>query len=82
MSNLAEPIRNLKVKIEELVTAHEQLKNKYQDLTVKNEELTQKIVVLESAENKNEELNKSITESRVQIDELVQEIDDCIYLLK
>ena len=94
MNDLASPITDLKQKIEKLVALHGQLKSENDRLLAENttfkkqiEEQKQEIETLNNQNknllnNKNEEQNKIITDTKLQINELVQEIDNCITLLK
>lgn len=94
MNDLTSPITDLKQKIEKLVTLHGQLKNENDRLNAENinykkqiEEQKNEIDALKKLNNqlqntKNEEQSKLITDTKSQINELVQEIDNCISLLK
>jgi len=94
MNDLASPITDLKQKIEKLVALHGQLKAENDRLLNENnvfkkqmEEQKQEIEKLTNENknllnSKNEEQNKIITDTKTQINELVQEIDNCIALLK
>lgn len=94
MNDLAPNITDLKGKIEKLVKLHQQLKQENDSLTVEKadllktvEEQKAKIEALEMSnleleEKKSEEQNTIITDTKLKINELVQEIDDCIALLK
>jgi chromosome segregation ATPase len=94
MNDLAPTITDLKGKIEKLVKLHQQLKQENDSLTAKNAELLKTIegqkveiealqkVNLELDQKKTDEQNTIITDTKLKINELVQEIDDCIALLK
>ena len=94
MSNLTLNINDLKAKVEKLVNLHQQLKKENKRLITENEnalktlkEQKNTIETLqktnkELSQNKNEEQNKVITDTKRKINELVQEIDQCIALLK
>ncbi len=94
MSNLTLNIKDLKAKVEKLVNLHQQLKKDNNRLITENEnalktlkEQKNTIETLqknnkELSQNKNEEQNKVITDTKRKINELVQEIDQCIALLK
>ncbi|MDQ3047230.1 MAG: hypothetical protein M3R27_06745 [Bacteroidota bacterium] len=94
MNDLTLTITDLKSKVEKLVGLHGQLKNDNEKLSAENAELHKtiedqkaQIAALESSsrdliENKNEEQNTIITDTKEKINELVQEIDNCIALLK
>ena len=93
MSELAPAMTDLKGKIEQLVKLHQQLKQDNDRLSADNEGLKKTIVEqkgkIESLEknnrelssNKNTEQNNLITDTKRKINELVQEIDQCIALL-
>ncbi|MCW3084095.1 MAG: hypothetical protein JWP12_1461 [Bacteroidetes bacterium] len=94
MNDLTPIITDLKGKIETLVKLHQQLKQDNDKLSAENagllktvEEQKATIGSLEKnnqelVQNKNEEQNIIITDTKLKINELVQEIDDCIALLK
>ena len=94
MNDLTPIITDLKGKIETLVKLHQQLKQDNDKLTAENAGLLktveeQKVTIgtleknaRELVQNKNEEQNTIITDTKLKINELVQEIDDCIALLK
>ncbi len=94
MNDLTSPISDLKQKIEKLVTLHGQLKSENDRLQAENTTFKQQLAEQkkeiealktnnqELTKNKNEEQNKIITDTKTQISELVQEIDNCITLLK
>ncbi|MCE3279650.1 MAG: hypothetical protein K0S44_1841 [Bacteroidetes bacterium] len=94
MNDLAPNITDLKGKIEKLVKLHQQLKQENDSLTMEKAELLKtvedqkaKIEALEMSnfeleQKKSEEQNTIITDTKLKINELVQEIDDCIALLK
>ena len=94
MNDLAPVITDLKGKIEKLVALHQQLKQENDRLAAENAELRKTVeeqkAAIAAAEqsnrelirNKNEEQNTIITDTKLKINELVQEIDDCIALLK
>jgi hypothetical protein len=94
MNDLAPTITDLKGKIEKLVKLHQQLKQENDSLVAKNAELLNTIegqkVEIEALQKVNQELevtktdeqNNIITDTKLKINELVQEIDDCIALLK
>ena len=94
MEELSAPINNLKSKVEQLINYHQQLKQDKESLSADNAKLQaaldeQKATIeqLEKAnaaliENNNNEQKTVITETRTKINELVQEIDNCIALLK
>jgi hypothetical protein len=94
MNDLAPTIIDLKGKIEKLVKLHQQLKQENDTLLSKNAELMKTIedqkTEIETLQKVNEELdqkktdeqNTIITDTKLKINELVQEIDDCIALLK
>jgi hypothetical protein len=94
MNDLAINISDLKGKIEKLVILHQELKKENDKLSAENE-LLQKTVseqknTIDTLEQLNKEIetsksveqNKIVTETKDQINELVQEIDNCIALLK
>lgn len=87
MNDLTLTITDLKTKVEKLVNLHQQLKKDNDQLNKTIEE--QKITIenlqknnLEIVNNKSEEQNKLVTDTKLKINELVQEIDNCIALLK
>ena len=96
MSDLTLNITNLKAKVEKLVNLHKQLKKENERLAAETEnsvktikeqkntiemlQKTNKELIL--IENKQEGQNKIITDTKLKINELVQEIDQCIALLK
>jgi phage shock protein A len=94
MNDLTPTITDLKSKIEKLVTLHGQLKSNNEQLLAEKASLEktvneQKAIIekletnnKELIENKNEEQHKIITDTKLKINELVQEIDSCIALLK
>lgn len=94
MSELTLNITDIKGKVEKLVALHQQLKKANERLVVENANALktikeQKITIetlqktnKELTQNKTEEQNKIITETKHKINELVQEIDQCIALLK
>lgn len=94
MNDLTPTITDLKGKIEKLVKLHQQLKLENDSLAAKNAELMKTIeeqkVEIEAMQKVNQELeqkkedeqNTIITDTKLKINELVQEIDDCIALLK
>ncbi|HEX8516816.1 MAG TPA: hypothetical protein VF868_11495 [Bacteroidia bacterium] len=94
MNDLAPNMTDLKGKIEKLVKLHQQLKQENDALNAEKAELQKTveeqrsaIETLERANNeleqkKAEEQNTIITDTKLKINELVQEIDDCIALLK
>jgi predicted nuclease with TOPRIM domain len=94
MNDLTHTITDLKSKIEKLVTLHGQLKVDNEQLVVAKTNLEKTVdeqkAIIESLqtnnkeliESKNEEQNKIITDTKSKINELVQEIDSCIALLK
>jgi hypothetical protein len=94
MSNLNSNIVDLKSKVEKLVHLHQVLKNENEQLKKSNNELLE---VIENQKNRirltestNSELTiknsteqeQRISETKIKINELVQEIDNCIALLK
>ena len=93
MNDLAPTITDLKTKIEKLVNLHKQLKQDNDRMSEENtglkkniEEQKTTIASLEKAnkealQNKNDEQKQSVTETKLKINELVQEIDSCIALL-
>jgi len=94
MNDLTHTITDLKSKIEKLVTLHGQLKVDNEKLagekTTLEKTVNEQKAIIESLqtnnkeliETKNEEQNKIITDTKLKINELVQEIDSCIALLK
>jgi chromosome segregation ATPase len=94
MNDLTLTITDLKAKVEKLVNLHQQLKKDNEQLSSENGNLLKTIegqkVTIETLETKNKELvntsneeqNKIITDTKSKINELVQEIDNCIVLLK
>lgn len=94
MNELTLPITDLKAKIEKLVTLHQQLKKDYEQVcsekgelqkTIEEQQETIKSLLNRNQEliqNKEEQQNKTVTDTKVKINELVQEIDNCIALLK
>lgn len=94
MNDLTHTITDLKTKVEKLVTLHGQLKVDNEQLVAAKTSLEktieeQKAVIetlqtnnRELIENKTQEQNKIITDTKLKINELVQEIDSCIALLK
>jgi chromosome segregation ATPase len=94
MNDLAPNMTDLKGKIEKLVKLHQQLKQENDALNAEKtgllkmiEEQKQTIESLERTnkeieQKKSEEQNTIITDTKLKINELVQEIDDCIALLK
>lgn len=94
MNDLTLNIGDLKGKIEKLVKLHQELK-KENELLVSDKENLQKTideqkVTIEALEKnnkaieatKNEEQSKIVVDTKEKINELVQEIDNCIALLK
>lgn len=93
MSELALNMTDLKAKIEKLVTLHKEFKQENENL--KAEILNQKKLIdtqnqrIEQLEKENktlqnktnEEKNNIVVKTNEKINELVQEIDDCIALL-
>jgi predicted nuclease with TOPRIM domain len=94
MNDLTHTITDLKTKVEKLVTLHGQLKVDNEQLMAAKASLEktideQKAIIetlqtnnKELIENKTQEQNKVITDTKLKINELVQEIDSCIALLK
>jgi chromosome segregation ATPase len=94
MNDLAPNMTDLKGKIEKLVKLHQQLKQENDSLVAEKADLLktiedQKAVIEglqknaeELQQKKSEEQNTIITDTKLKINELVQEIDDCIALLK
>ena len=94
MNELTLPITDLKTKVEKLVTSHQQLK-KDNDQLVSEKQVLEKMIeeqqeTITGLLNKNQELvqnkeveqNKIVSDTKLKINELVQEIDNCIALLK
>jgi hypothetical protein len=94
MSNLNSNIVDLKSKVEKLVHLHQVLKNENEQLKKSNNELLE---VIENQKNRirltesttselttknSTEQEQRISETKIKINELVQEIDNCIALLK
>lgn len=85
---------DLKTKVEKLVDLHQELKKDYEQLHSQNKELQKTIDEQKNTieglqtsnrdlvNNKNEEQKKLVSETKLKINELVQEIDNCITLLK
>ncbi len=87
MNDLTLTITDLKAKVEKLVNLHQQLKKDNDQLQKTIEEQKNTIESLqknnqEIVNNKSEEQNKLVTDTKLKINELVQEIDNCIALLK
>ena len=94
MNDLTLNITDLKAKIEKIVKLHQELKKENELLAAEKENLLKTIeeqkntiVALETSNkeiqnSKNEEQNKIVIDTKEKINELVQEIDDCIALLK
>jgi len=94
MSELISNITDIKVKVEKLVALHRQLKKDNERLSAENTDAIKTIKeqnsIIETLQNNNKELTqnkteeqkKIITETKFKINELVQEIDQCIALLK
>jgi hypothetical protein len=94
MNDLTHTITDLKTKVEKLVTLHGQLKVDNEQLVTAKTALEKTIeeqkVIIETLQTNNKELienktleqNKIITDTKLKINELVQEIDSCIALLK
>ncbi len=94
MNDLTLNITDLKAKIEKIVKLHQELKKENELLVAEKENLLKTIeeqkntiVALETSnkeiqDSKNEEQNKIVIDTKEKINELVQEIDDCIALLK
>jgi regulator of replication initiation timing len=94
MNDLNNSIVELKLKIESLIESHKILKEENSVLKSENESLKLKLTEQENKietiqqeqelliQNKSEEQHKVITDSKLKIDELVQEIDNCLALLK
>jgi len=93
MDDLTLSITDLKAKVEKLVNLHQQLKKDNERLTLDNIKLLnvideQKLQIeavekrnLELTVNTKEEQQQVITETKEKINELVQEIENCIALL-
>ncbi|MBN8697206.1 MAG: hypothetical protein J0L87_11815 [Bacteroidetes bacterium] len=93
MSDLTATIAEFKTKIEKLVTLHSQLKGDYDKLVLDNQNLTKTIeeqkLTIENLQKNNQEIinnnnlqqDKIVTDTKLKINELVQEIDNCIALL-
>jgi predicted nuclease with TOPRIM domain len=93
MNDLAPAMTDLKGKIEQLVKSHQQLKQVNDQLVSEIESLKAtvadqkgKIEGLEKlnqelSENKNAEQANMVSDTKLKINELVQEIDNCIALL-
>lgn len=93
MSDLTATIAEFKTKIEKLVTLHSQLKSDYDKLVLDNQNLTKTIeeqkLTIENLQKNNQEIinnnnlqqDKIVTDTKLKINELVQEIDNCIALL-
>lgn len=94
MNDLTLNITDLKGKIEKLVTLHQELKKENEQLAADKdnlqktiEEQKNTIATLEKNNKeleqlKSEEQNKIVSDTKGKINELVQEIDNCIALLK
>ena len=94
MNDLTLNITDLKAKIEKIVKLHQELKKENELLAAEKENLLKTIeeqkntiVALETSnkeiqDSKKEEQNKIVIDTKEKINELVQEIDDCIALLK
>jgi len=94
MKELTSNITDIKSKVEKLVVLHQELKKDNDRLSAENADALkiikeQKLTIetlqknnKELTENKTEEQNKTIAETKLKINELVQEIDQCIALLK
>ena len=93
MSDLTATIAEFKTKIEKLVTLHSQLKSDYDKLVLDNQNLAKTIeeqkLTIENLQKSNQEIinnnnlqqDKIVTDTKLKINELVQEIDNCIALL-
>ena len=93
MSDLALNITDLKTKIEKLVTLHKVFKAENEKLTLEvatlKNELENQMVKIQTLEKENkdlllkkdEEKETIVSNTKEKINELVQEIDDCIALL-
>ncbi len=94
MNDLTLNITDLKAKIEKLVKLHQELKKENEQLAIDKESLQKTINEQKSAiealeknnkelqASKSEEKTKIVTDTKEKINELVQEIDNCIALLK
>ncbi|MEO6904401.1 MAG: hypothetical protein ABI315_14775 [Bacteroidia bacterium] len=94
MNDLTATITDLKTKVEKLVNLHGQLKVNNEQLVAEKLKLQKTIddqkALIDSLEeskkeliqNRQEEQNKIIVDTKHKISELVQEIDSCIDLLK
>lgn len=94
MNDLTLTITDLKTKVEKLVNLHHQLKLDKEQIVSEKENLLKTIeeqkITIESLQknneefilNKTEEQKKFITDTQLRIIELVQEVDNCITLLK
>lgn len=94
MSNLNSNIVELKSKVEKLIHLHQVLKNENEQLKKSNNELLEvienqknRIQLTESTSSEltiknSTEQEQRISETKIKINELVQEIDNCIALLK
>ena len=87
MNDLTLTITDLKTKVEKLVDLHQQLKKENEELIKTIETQKNTIEALENknqeiTNNNNEEQNKIVIDTKLKINELVQEIDSCIALLK
>ncbi|MCX6295755.1 MAG: hypothetical protein NTX97_06760 [Bacteroidetes bacterium] len=94
MNDLTLNITDLKSKIEKIVKLHQELKKENEQLVADKENLQKTIdeqkntiAVLEKnnkeiEETKSIEQDKIVTDTKLKINELVQEIDNCIALLK
>ena len=94
MNDLTPTITDLKGKIEKLVKLHQQLKQENDLLANEKAELLKTVEeqrgLIESLQQNHQELEKRkseeqdtiISDTKLKINELVQEIDDCIALLK
>ena len=87
MNDLTLTITDLKTKVEKLVNLHQQLKKDNDQLqkTIDEQKITIEALQKNNQEitiNKSEEQDKIVTDTKLKINELVQEIDNCIALLK
>jgi predicted nuclease with TOPRIM domain len=94
MNDLTLNITDLKSKIEKLVVMHQDLKKENEQLLADNDNLRKTIAEQqhtitslqkhnqELEQSKNDEQNKIVSDTKLKINELVQEIDNCIALLK
>ena len=94
MNDLTLNIGDLKAKIEKLVKLHQALKKENEQLASDKENLQKTIneqkLTIEALEknnkaieaSKSEEKSKIVVDTKEKINELVQEIDNCIALLK